>query len=383
MADKEAATGGTVTAKGLEGVTAGSTALSLIEGQVGRLSYRGYDINDLANNASFEEVCYLLWFGDLPTRSQLVDLGNQLRSYRELPGAILDLLRLFPHEATPMDVLRTAVSALSMFDPDAGDGSREANIRRAMRLTAQFPTIVAAFDRIRNRKEPLAPNPALGHAANFLYMLTGEEPAEKSAHILDIALVLHADHGFNASTFAARVAAGTLADMYSAITAAIGTLKGPLHGGANEQVMRTLLSLGAVDKVRPFVEESLTSKRKIMGFGHRVYKADDPRAIMLRELSRNLAESTGNRKWFEMSERMRETMEELKPNLPVNVDFYSASVYYTLGIPVDLFTPVFAISRVSGWTAHVLEQYADNRLIRPDADYIGPRNRDFKPVDER
>jgi len=383
MANKEVAAGGTASTKGLAGIVAGTTALSLIEGQEGRLSYRGYDINDLAEHSTFEEVCHLLWFGELPTQSELDSLQRQLASFRDIPAPILDLLRLCPKESTPMDVLRTAVSALAMFDPDSEDMSQEANQRKAIRLTAQIPTVVAAFDRLRNGKEPVAPHGELNHAANFLYMLTGEKPEEQNARVLEVALILLADHSFNASTFAARVTAGTLADMHSAVTSALGALKGPLHGGANEQVMRTLLKLDDVEKVRSYVEESLAQKRKIMGFGHRVYRADDPRALQLRRISGEVAQATGNSKWYDMSERMREAMEELKPDLPVNVDFYSASIYYTLGIPVDLFTPVFAISRISGWSAHVLEQYADNRLIRPDAEYTGPQGRSYRPMDQR
>jgi citrate synthase len=382
MADKAAA-GGAPASKGLEGIVAGATALSLIEGQEGRLSYRGYDINDLAAHSTFEEVCYLLWYGELPSREQLQELKSKLAAERAVPAQVLDILRLMPRDATPMDVLRTSVSLLGVFDPDAREMAQEANLRKAIRLTAQLPTVIAAYDRIRNGKEILQPQADLGHAANFLYLLCGERVPEESARVLDVALVLHADHSFNASTFAARVTAGTLADMHSAITSAIGALKGPLHGGANEQVMRTLLKLNDIDKVRPFVEDALTNKRKIMGFGHRVYRADDPRALQLRRISEQVAKTTGNTKWYDISERMREVMEELKPALPVNVDFYSASVYYTLGIPVDIFTPVFAISRISGWTAHVLEQLGDNRLIRPDAEWIGPSARAYPTIDQR
>lgn len=368
-------------AKGLEGVVAEATKLSDVQGQVGRLLYRGYDINDLAAHSTFEETVYLLWYDSLPTRKQLDDFKARLAAHRELPEGILREMRDFPPDAIPMDVLRTVVSMLGLYDqtrgaaPDLAEG-------QALRLTAQMATMTAAWHRIRSGNEVVAPRDDLGHAANFLYMLTGAAPDPKAARILDIALVLHADHSLNASTFVARSVASTLSDMYSAVTAAIATLKGPLHGGANEQVMRTLLKLGSVEAVEPYVVSQLEARGKIMGFGHRVYRADDPRAVILRKIAKEAAEVTGNTKWYEMQEKMREAVTSRK-NLPVNVDFYSASVYYSLGIPVDLFTPIFAISRIAGWTAHVLEQYADNRLVRPDALYIGAKDLVYVPIEER
>jgi citrate synthase len=287
-----------------------------------------------------------------------------------------------PKKTAPMEVLRTAVSALSSYDPDDLDNSLEANVSKSIRLTASMPTIVAAWDRIRKDQWPILPNTSLSHAANFLYMLTGKEPDATAARVLDICLILHADHGLNASTFSARITASTLSDLHSAITSAIGTLKGPLHGGANEQVMHMLREIGQVDRVDQYIRGAINAKKKIMGFGHRVYKADDPRAAWLQRLSRQLADSSGNRKWYDMSERIRVLVQDAKP-LPVNVDFYSASVYYTLGIPIDLFTPIFAISRVAGWTAHVYEQYSDNRLIRPESEYIGPMDVHYIPIAER
>ncbi len=372
----------TTVAKGLEGVVAEATRLSDVQGQVGRLLYRGYDINDLAANSTFEETVYLLWFGALPTRAQLDSFAGELAASRALPSGVIEVMRTFPHSANVMDVLRTTVSLLGVHDPKSADASEEARRHTALRLTAQMATMTAAWAAIRNNRQPVAPRTDLGHAANFLYMLSGQAPDPRAAHILDVALILHADHSLNASTFVARSIASTLSDMYSAITGALGALKGPLHGGANEQVMRTLLALGDVSAVEPFVRDKLAKKEKVMGFGHRVYKADDPRALLLRKIAGDLAEHTGNRKWYEMQEKMRELVTREKA-LPVNVDFYSASVYYTLGIPVELFTPVFAISRIAGWTAHVLEQYADNRLVRPDALYIGESNRKYIPIQDR
>ncbi len=368
--------------KGLEGVVAAATAISCIDGINGRLFYRGIEINDLAEHSTFEETTALLWYGKLPTRSQLESFQRKFYDNRQIPNEILALLMSLPKKTAPMEVLRTAVSALSSYDPEDLDNSLEANVHKSLRLTASMPTIVAAWDRIRNNQWPILPSTSLGHAANFLYMLTGKEPTPKAAKVLDTCLILHADHGLNASTFAARITASTLSDLHSAITSAIGTLKGPLHGGANEQVMHMLREIGQVDRVDQYIRGAINAKKKIMGFGHRVYKADDPRAAWLQRLSKDLAESTGNRKWYEMSERIRGLVQESKP-LPVNVDFYSASVYYTLGIPIDLFTPIFAISRVAGWTAHVYEQYSDNRLIRPESEYIGPIAVEYTPVDQR
>jgi citrate synthase len=369
-------------AKGLEGVVAEATRLSDVQGQVGRLLYRGYDINDLAAHSTFEETVYLLWNGSLPTRSQLDAFSKELETARPLHPGLLNEMQSWPKEALPMDVLRTAVSALGLYDANSADESDAARRGKAVKLTAQMATLTATWESIRRGRSPFAPRPALSHAANFLYMLTGREPDKEAARILDIALILHADHSLNASTFVARSVASTLSDMYSAITGALGALKGPLHGGANEQVMRTLIEIGDVEGVEPYVEAELANHHRVFGFGHRVYRADDPRAVLLRRISGEIAEHTGNRKWYDMQEKMREVVTRHR-NLPVNVDFYSASVYSALGIPIDLFTPVFAISRIAGWTAHVLEQYADNRLVRPDALYIGEGDRDYIPIGKR
>jgi citrate synthase len=368
--------------EGLEGVVAATSRICFVDGIQGRLLYQGYDIHDLAARASFEEVAFLLWHGDLPTQSQLDTLNRDLIAARALPNQVESLIRELPRQSLPMDVLRTAVSALGIYDPDSQDNSQPANVRKAVRLTAQTATIVAAIERVRNGKAPVAPNPALGHAANFLHMLWGRTPDEISVRTMDIALILHADHEFNASTFSARVTAATLTDMHSAITSAIGTLKGPLHGGANEAVMRLLLQIDEPSRAVPAIKEMLAAKKKVPGFGHRVYKTEDPRATHLRRMSEELGRRVGQLKWFEISREIEKYMLQEK-GLHCNVDFYSASCYYTLGIPIDLFTPVFAVSRIAGWTAHVLEQMADNRLIRPRAEYTGPRNRVYVPIDKR
>ena len=370
------------TTDGLEDIVAAHSRICDLDGKQGRLLYYGVDIHDLARYSTFEETAYLLWHGVLPTQAQLADTIAQLEASRALPSQVSQLMRLFPKSATPMDVLRTTVSSLSSFDPDAGDNSVEANRRRSIRLTAVFPTIVAAWDRLRNGKEPIAPLADGSHAANFLYMLTGEKPDEAKARMLDIVLILHADHELNASTFAARVTAATLASMYAAITSAIGALSGPLHGGANEQVMRMLLKIGEVDKAEPYIQGALERHERIMGFGHRVYRTEDPRATHLRQMSKELGERTGDSRWYEMSHIVEEYIKSHK-GLNANVDFYSASVYYMMGIPIDLDTPIFACSRISGWTAHVLEQYANNRLIRPRAEYVGPKNVQYVPIEER
>ena len=369
-------------AAGLRGVAAASSSISDVNGEKGELIYQGYNIHDLARHATFEEVVFLLWNKTLPTRDELNTLEQSLRQSYELPAEIVSLMKQFPRDADPIDVLRTVVSALEFYDRDARDLSREATLRTAIKLTAQFPTIVAAGDRIRNGLEPVSPDPSLNIAANFLYMLKGEKPSERDARIFDICLILHADHELNASTFTGRVVAGTLADMYAAITAAIGALSGPLHGGANTAVMKTLLEIGGVDNVEQYIKDALANKRKIMGFGHAVYKTEDPRATHLREFSREVGESAGDSKWYEMSRKVEEVIMREKGLFP-NVDFFSASTYYMMGIPLDLYTPIFAVSRISGWTGHVLEQYADNKLIRPRAEYIGARDLPFVPLDQR
>ena len=367
---------------GLEGVVAAESRISDVNGEKGELIYAGYDIHDLAQHSTYEEVVYLLWNGKLPTRGELEQLKQQINSEAGIPTAIQDLIASVPKNANPMDVLRTIVSALGFYDPDLSESSPEANLRRAIRLTAKFPTIVATFQRVRNGLLPIEPRKDLSIAANFLFTLRGAQPDEVSTRTMDLAFVLHADHELNASTFAARVTAATLSDMYSAIVSAIGTLKGPLHGGANEGVIKNLLEIGSVDRVEAWVRQQLAEKKRIMGFGHRVYRTEDPRATHLREMSRQLAERTGEKRWYEMSRKMEEVMMREK-HLNPNVDFYSASTYYALGIPTDLFTPIFACSRISGWTAHVLEQFRNNRLIRPRAQYVGPRGLKYVPIEER
>ncbi len=372
---------------GLRDVVAAPSSICFIDGDRGILAYFGYNIHDLALKSTFEEVVYLLWNGNLPSAKELDSLKTELAASREIPAEVLDLMRAFPKSAVPMDSLRTAVSVLAFCDPDQGNNSMEANRRKAIRVTAQIATIVAALDRLRNGKEPLAPKKDLSHAGNFLYMLNGKEPLDVEEHALDVALILHADHEFNASTFAARVTAGTLADLYASITSAIGALSGPLHGGANEQVMRMLLKAGSLDKVDKFIAARLASGEKVMGIGHAVYRTEDPRATHLRRMSEEIGKRQGDTKWFEMSRRIEDLvvaeMERKGKNLRANVDFYSASTYYMLGIPVDLYTPIFAISRISGWTAHVLEQYANNKLIRPRAEYTGPSDRAYRSIEER
>jgi citrate synthase len=370
---------------GLEDVVAATSAICYLDGSRGVLAYCGYDIHDLATHATFEEVCYLLWHGRLPTRAALGDLSSALAAARPLPEPILRLMRTLPPSGG-MDGLRTLASALGHYDRDAADNSRPANERKAVRLTGQIASLVATWGRLAAGGGPVQPDPALGHAANFLYMLTGERPSALATRAFDVALVLHADHELNASTFAGRVAAATLTDIHSAIVAAIGTLKGPLHGGANADVMRMLIDLGEgapPSRVEEVIKAKLARKEKIPGFGHRVYRTEDPRATHLRRMSRELGERAGKTRWFEISQQI-EAIVKSEKKLNANVDFYSASTYYVLGIPIDLFTPVFAVSRISGWTAHILEQYANNRLIRPRTDYIGPKYpQTFVPVDQR
>lgn len=373
----------TISPKGLEGIVAASSSICYIDGEAGVLAYRGIDIHDLAERSTFEETCYLLWYGKLPTRSELDGLNRQLAAERKVDPAVIELMRNLPRTAIPMEVLRTAVSALSPYDPDAEKMDHAANVRKAIRLTSQIATIVAAYDRIRKGKDVVQPDPSLSHAGNFLLMLNGERPSPTAQKALDVALILHADHELNASTFAARVIAATLSDMHSAITGAIGALKGPLHGGANEAVMRMLFEIDkkGEDPVE-HVKGMLANKKKVSGFGHRVYHTEDPRATHLRQMSRDLGRDA-NPKWYDLSARIEKYINSEK-QLNANVDFYSASTYTTLGLDVDLFTPVFALSRISGWAAHVIEQLDDNRLIRPRADYIGPKypNR-YVPIEQR
>ncbi|MCJ7839749.1 citrate synthase [Lederbergia sp. NSJ-179] len=367
--------------RGLEGIVAATSSVSSIIDDT--LTYVGYNIDDLTKNASFEEVIYLLWHLELPNKAQLQDLKQQLVDHMEIPQEVIDSFKTYPIDKVhPMAALRTAVSTLGLFDEEADVMDKEANFRKAIRLQAKMPTIVAAFSRIRNGEDPVAPRKDYNIAENFLYMLNGKEPSAIEVEAMDKALVLHADHELNASTFTARVCVATLSDMYSGVTAAIGALKGPLHGGANEQVMKMLTEIGSVDKAEKYILDKLENKEKIMGFGHRVYKKGDPRAKFLRDMSKKLTDITGEPQWYEISEKVREVLTSKKP-LPPNVDFYSASVYHSLGIDHDLFTPVFAVSRVSGWIAHILEQYENNRLIRPRAEYTGPGMRVFKPLEDR
>ena len=370
---------------GLEDVVATTSAICYLDGDRGVLAYCGYDIHDLAQSATFEEVCFLLWHRRLPTRAELGDLQSQLAAARPLKEPIIRLMRSLP-TVNGMDALRTVTSALAHYEADIEETSPDAQYRKAVRLTAQVGSVVATWGRLQAGGGPIAPDPVMGHAANFLYMLTGERPNSTAIRAFDIALTLHADHELNASTFAARVAAATLTDIYSAVVAAIGTLKGPLHGGANAEVMKMLLELGQTasgDRVDDVVRGKLARKEKIPGFGHRVYKTEDPRATHLRQMSRELGKRGGNTAWFDMSQRI-EALVKSEKKLNPNVDFYSASTYYALGIPIDLYTPIFAVSRISGWTAHILEQYANNRLIRPRADYTGPSYpQRFIPVEQR
>jgi citrate synthase len=370
---------------GLEGVVATSSQVCYLDGERGVLAYCGYDIHDLAQSATFEEVCYLLWHRRLPTRAELGTVRSELAAGRSLPEGVLRLIRSLP-PGNSMDALRTLTSALAHFDPDADDDSPGANYRKAVRLTAQVGSLVATYGRLGAGGGPIQPDPALSHAGNVLYMLTGERPSALATRAFDVALVLHADHELNASTFAARVTAATLSDIHSAVVAGIGALKGPLHGGANAEVMRMLIAIGEgaePERIDAAIRGMLARKAKVPGFGHRVYRTEDPRATHLRQMSRAIGHQKGNTRWFEMSQRIETVMKREKP-IDANVDFYSASTYYMLGIPIDLFTPIFAVSRMSGWTAHILEQLANNRLIRPRAEYIGPPYpQTFVPLDQR
>lgn len=366
--------------KGLEGIVATTSSVSSIID--GTLTYRGINIDQLAEHASYEEVTYLLWYGKLPNKQELNELHNKLSESSNVPDGVIQQMKLYPKDTNTMAALRSAVSSLGLYDENAENMSVEANLNKAIQLQAKLPAIIAAFARIRDGKEPIAPKKDASIAHNFLYMLTGEEPKDIAVEALNKALVLHADHELNASTFAARVTVATLSDMYSGVTSAIGALKGPLHGGANEAVMAMLEEIGTLENVTPYIEEQLEKKVKIMGFGHRVYKNGDPRAKHLQLMSRELGKITGNMKWYEMSIQIEEIVTGQK-GLKPNVDFYSASVYTALQIPRDLFTPIFAISRVSGWAAHILEQFDNNRLIRPRAEYIGPTSQDYVPIENR
>lgn len=370
------------TTDGLEGVIAGTSSICFIDGVKGRLVYRGYDADDLAQHATFEEVAYLLWHAGLPTRAELGAMRADLHAAGALPAGVLDLLKKIPAGAQPMAMLRTMVSVLAHFDPDAADNSRQANLRKAVRLTAQIPALVAAFHRLRTGQTPLRPRDDLDHAGNYLYLLHGTAPDPEVARALDVVFILHADHEFNASTFSARVTAATLSDMHSASVSAIGTLKGPLHGGANEEVMRLLEHIGSVDRVEPVIMDILAAKKKIPGFGHRVYRTEDPRARFLRTMSQRLGERAGDPRWYQLTRKVEEITIAQRRIFP-NVDLYSSSVYRSMGISMDLYTTTFAVSRITGWTAHVLEQYGDNRLIRPMSEYTGPLDRTYVPLDQR
>jgi citrate synthase len=367
-------------------VVAAASSIGDVNGEKGELIYQGVNIHDLATKSTFEEVVFLLWHGRLPKRAELDQLQQDLAVSYELPWEATELIKgmcqRVPKGTDPMDMLRTVVSALSFFDEEKRNLGREASLRVATRLTARFPTIVAAIERARNNLEIIAPKPDLNIATNFLYMMKGEMPDQFDAHVLDVALILQADHELNASTFTARVVAGTLADMYSAVTAALGALSGPLHGGANTAIMKIILEIDSVDRVEDYVKEALAKKKKIMGFGHAVYKTEDPRATHLRRYSKEMGERKGNTKWYDITAKLEAVMKREKNLLP-NVDAYSASTYYMMEIPLDLYTPIFGISRISGWTAHILEQYADNKLIRPRAEYVGLRNVAYVPIDER
>ena len=367
---------------GLQDVIASDSQICLLDGAKGRLVYRGYDVAELVEHCDFEEVAHLLWTGELPRAAELAELKRKLAAHRPLSGAMHHLLGDLPASAPPMSLLRTCVSAMGVTDPRAESSDPATNLEMAQELTAQIASIVASIHRLRRGHGPVQPEPGLSHAANFLYMLNGKRPDERTARIFDGCLILHAEHEFNASTFAARVIAATLSDIYSAITGAIGALRGPLHGGANQKVMLMLQEIGEPSKAADHVRRLLAAKQKVMGFGHRVYKTEDPRATFLRRWSQELGEKLGQPQWFQISQIIERVMLEEK-KIHCNVDFYSASVYHMLGIPTDLFTPVFAASRTVGWTAHVLEQYANNRLIRPLANYTGPVDLKVKAIKDR
>ena len=369
-------------AKGLEGVVVGPSAITFLDGLQGRMIYKGYNVLDLAGRTNFEEIVYLLWEKDLPARQPLAEFTKTLAAQRALPPEVIDVLKRLPAKANPMDVLRLAVSHLGILDPEAVVDAPEANRRKAVGLVARMATIAAAWDRIRQGKAPVEPDPSLSHAANFLYMLSGQKPDAISVQALDLYLTLLADHDLNASTFSARVVVSTLSDMYAAITAALGALKGPLHGGANEKAMEMFIEIGDESKTEAYIADAIAQKKKIMGFGHRVYKVEDPRSASLKEMSHRLSELKKDMRWYNISVKVADLVYKSK-KINTNVDFYSASVLYLIGIPTDLFTPIFAMSRISGWTAHLFEQLGDNRLIRPVTEYVGPAPRAFRPVDQR
>lgn len=376
------ATESTAATAGLRGVVAAQSAIGDVNGEQGILIYQGYDIHDLAENSTFEEVVYLLWNGRLPSARELEDLIKEFQANYNVPDEVLEMMQRFPKNANPMDVLRTTVSALGFYDENGHGTDRETAVATAVKLTAQIGTLVAAWERIRTDKDIVAPDKSLSIAENFLFMLRGELAEADEAHIFDVALILHADHELNASTFTTRVVAGTLEDMYGAVTAGVAALAGPLHGGANTNVMKMLKEIGSEENIDSWLDKALGEKRKIMGIGHAVYKTEDPRATWLRKFSKQLGEKKGEMKWFNMSQKIEKAMLEKKGMYP-NVDFYSASAYYLMDIPLDQYTPIFAISRISGWTGHILEQYGNNKLIRPRAEYIGARDLKYTPIEER
>jgi len=371
--------------RGLNGVYFDRTRASFIDGRAGTLTYRGYSIHDLAEHSSFEETCFLLWHFRLPRRDELDTVRRAIAEERKLPKEIYEVLKSLPKDAVPIDALRTAVSALAAYDPELADASKDANLRKALRVTAKTGTIVAAFERIRQGKKPIPPDPERGHAEDFLRMVTGKDPDPLDTKILDVALIMHADHSLNASTFAATVAASTLADLYSTVVAGIATLKGPLHGGANEQALRMMLKIGSPANAEAYVEKALARKEKLPGFGHRVYKNFDPRALILRDYARRLAERAGDMTLFDTATAVQDVMlRDLQAKrIYPNVDFYSGLTYYLMGLPPDVFTPVFAVARVAGWTAHVMEYWQTNKILRPLDLYVGPTELTYMPVDRR
>lgn len=369
-------------AKGLKGVVAADSAICDIDGQIGKLIYRGYSIDDLAEHSSYEEVVFLLLNGELPNQTQLKDMSATLAKHRQVTPAVLAFLKTLPKDVNPMAALRTAISLEGAYDPLSEVSTKEANWEKSLRLVGLTASVVASFQRIRQGLEPVSPRSDLSHAANFLYMLNGKVPTAAEEHAMDLVLTLHAEHGFNASTFAARVIAATLSDLYSVITGAIGALKGPLHGGANTEVLKTLMEIGDVSKVADWVAQKRAKKEVFMGFGHAVYQVADPRAKHLKSLSQKLGEESGNPKWYDLSVEVEKQVDAVI-HKPCNVDFYSASLQYYMGIPGDLFTCIFAVSRVAGWCAHVLEQWVDNKIIRPSSNYTGPAERSYTPIESR